>query len=133
MDDTVRARALAEGVLRDLRLVESGWHIESLSTTSNSPPPRPGLKSAAHILIEASSSTTEARIQAHFTTTVPHSQACVATAEQIQDQAIEIAHGEPLPRCPEHGHPAVARVLESQPSWVCPKDSTHFAIAISGS
>ncbi|WP_028934137.1 hypothetical protein [Pseudonocardia spinosispora] len=52
----------------------------------------------------------------------------IATADGIQDHAVEMIPGAALPPCPGHHHPAVARVVDDVPKWVCMKDgAAHFS------
>ncbi len=56
---------------------------------------------------------------------LPEDQAIVATADQIQDHAIEATHGEAVPPCPSHQHPLAARSFNGVASWLCPLDPQH--------
>lgn len=44
----------------------------------------------------------------------------VRLAEQLQEEVWETTHGDPVPSCPGHAHPAKAAALENTPYWVCP-------------
>jgi hypothetical protein len=64
-------------------------------------------------------------VAVYFTTGVPRQDAVVATASQIQDHAIEAAHGSALPLCPGHRHPLHAGARHGVAYWTCPKDPSH--------
>lgn len=130
MNGALEARRLATGVLADLRLAGSGWEVKEVVSADASEPPRSELSRAGHLRVTISNG--DSTILAHFTVTVPHDDACVATAEQIQDQAIELTSGAALPPCPGHSHPLSPRSVQSVPKWVCPVDLSHFQMEMSG-
>jgi hypothetical protein len=133
-DDIARAQKLVEGVLGDLGFAGAGWRVRSVQLAENLlPPPRPGLDLGVHLRIEAGPESDRATsVHVHFTASVPHDQACFATADQLQDELLELTQGLPVPECPGHQHPAVARLLDSGPTWVCPNDDKHCPRAVSG-
>lgn len=55
---------------------------------------------------------------------VPQVEAVVLLADQLQDAVLEETCGAPLPECPGHGHPAVARVVDGAACWACPSTGT---------
>lgn len=55
-------------------------------------------------------------------------QTTINTVDAIQDHAVEVTDGEPLPPCPGHMHPLVARIVDGVPTWVCMKEGVaHYA------
>ncbi|OLT00093.1 hypothetical protein BJF90_07320 [Pseudonocardia sp. CNS-004] len=61
----------------------------------------------------------------YFTTGALKADAVAATADQLQDHAIEATGGAALPARPGHAHPLSARVLDGVAHWVCPQDPPH--------
>ncbi|MFF3754904.1 hypothetical protein ACFYYH_31410 [Streptomyces sp. NPDC002018] len=51
-------------------------------------------------------------------------QAVALLAEQLQDSVLEQTGGAPVPPCPGHNHPAVAKVVDGVASWTCPQDGS---------
>ncbi|WP_141698570.1 hypothetical protein [Streptomyces lushanensis] len=49
-------------------------------------------------------------------------EAVALLAEQLQDGVLEHTGGAPLPPCPGHSHPAVAKVVDTVASWTCPEN-----------
>ncbi|WP_143510777.1 hypothetical protein [Pseudonocardia sp. Ae717_Ps2] len=135
-----RARRLAEGVLRDLGLTALGWEVRGVFVASPSPvsSPRPGLEMGTDLAVEidsgrdVSGAFVAESVAVHFTTSVAHEVACVATAEQIQDRVLELECGVPRPTCPRHPHPLMPRMVEGVPSWECPRDPSHYSVPMSG-
>lgn len=52
----------------------------------------------------------------------PEGEVIVRLAEQLQEEVWDSTHGNPVPSCPGHAHPAKPMLLESIPHWVCPWD-----------
>lgn len=50
----------------------------------------------------------------------PKDEFIVRLAEQLQEEVWESTHGDPVPSCPGHAHPAKATLLGITPYWVCP-------------
>ncbi|MFE1961086.1 hypothetical protein [Streptomyces sp. NPDC059479] len=49
-------------------------------------------------------------------------EAVALLAEQLQDSVLEYTAGTPVPPCPGHSHPAVAKVVDGVASWTCPQN-----------
>jgi len=135
-DDIARARRLTEGVLHDLELTALGWRVRSVGPPAKdlAVPPLLHPFLTTELLVEVGpNGKPKLTIHVYFSLVVPHWHACVVTADQLQDQVLEWNHGRPVPACPGHQHPAMARPIDSRPTWVCPHDDQHFQRAITGS
>lgn len=132
MRGSSHARELASGVLTDLGLSTNGWRVIDVVESEDSvPPPRAGLSAATHFLITVGGPD-DNTLQAYFTDEVERPRADVATAEQLQDHAIELLGGAAVPPCPDHPHPLQAQVVDGVPMWVCPLDPGHHRAPLSG-
>lgn len=54
-----------------------------------------------------------------FTVDAPFIYAVLELASQVQDHAVEATRGANVPPCPDHTHPATARLDDDVPKWVC--------------
>src|SRR5688572_5870846 len=93
------ARRLAEEILDRLSPTgTAGWTAgDAHEVDRSSVPPPPGLTAEAVVLVSATG-TGRFRghlLRAHFVPALPLAEAVVALADQLQDQAIEAASGEP--------------------------------------
>jgi hypothetical protein len=50
----------------------------------------------------------------------------VNSAGAIQDHAVEVTDGEPLPPCPGHAHPLTPTVVDGVPMWVCMQQGAAY-------
>lgn len=132
MNSATHAQGLASGVLVDLGLRADGWHVVDVVEADPVAPPRDGLSSATHFLITIGDPGDHATFQAYFTEGVERTQAEIATAEQLQDHAIELLGGAAVPPCPGHPHPLEPQVVDGVPMWTCPRDPDHHRVPISG-
>ncbi|MCY9787601.1 hypothetical protein KIK06_27350 [Nocardiopsis sp. EMB25] len=53
---------------------------------------------------------------------LPDAESIRMLADQLQEEVLESTHGDPVPTCPGHPHPAKPDVVDGVPSWVCPRD-----------
>jgi hypothetical protein len=72
----------------------------------------------------------EPPVTAYYSPWVPHLDAIVELASQIQDHAIEESWGAPLPPCPGHTHPLSPHVSNGDAVWECPRDPEHHRVLI---
>ncbi|SRR6266487_4824414 len=69
-------------------------------------------------------------VTSYFSLDVPEADAIVALASQIQDHAIEMTWGLPVPPCPGHSHPLAPRVFDGVAVWECPEAPDHYRTRI---
>lgn len=129
LDDSAYAELLAHTVLNRLGEPFGAWTILDVSPLNEDlAPPRPGLSRVELLHIRFRTATGE-EYGVYFSPGCPRNEASVTTAGQIQDHVVESVEGwgVALPPCPGHPHPLDARLVDSVPMWVCPKDSRHHA------
>lgn len=120
------AAQVARAVLQRLGATAPAWTVLNISHHHEPIPPPPGLQAGQHLLITLGSGTGDpASVGVYYAMYLPEEQAIVATADQIQDHAIEATHGEAIPPCPDHQHPLAAQSFNGIASWVCPLDPQH--------
>jgi hypothetical protein len=116
-------RAVAEAVLRRLGDDLSHWRVLDVRHYQEPLAAPAGLSPSDSLLVTIGTDTDQVGV--YFSRDVSRQQAVEAMAGQIQDHAIERAHGRPLPPCPGHGHPLSTGWVAGVASWVCPRDPAH--------
>lgn len=118
------ARSVAESILVKLSDDDVRWRVEEVSDAGPVPPPLPGLP-RDELVITIKSVPRGHRFSVHFATHLDFAGAVVATADQIQDGVVEARQGVALPPCPGHAHPLGVRLVDDEPTWVCPRSEQH--------
>lgn len=120
------AEEVARAVLERLGELAPAWQVLDVEPHNDPMPTPPGMTSARHLRLTLGLSVDdETSVGVYFSLSAPTDQAVVATAEQIQDHAIEATHGAALPPCPGHQHPMSARSVDGVASWTCPLAPEH--------
>ncbi|GAA4871033.1 hypothetical protein [Kitasatospora terrestris] len=91
---------------------------------ADGPAPLPGL----HVRVSAGAD----RTSVHLPFGLPPAEALCLLADRLQDWAVELTHGSPLPPCPGHPHPLSATVLDGAAVWTCPRRPDHPVAPIAG-
>lgn len=121
------AKEVARVVLQRLGDSAPAWQVLEVKPHSDPTPAPGGMTPSRHLLLTLGlSDDDESQVGVYFSLDVPVDQAVVATAEQIQDHAIEATQGTPLPLCPGHQHPMSPRSVDGVASWICPLASGHY-------
>jgi hypothetical protein len=131
VDFIARAGQVARAVLQRLGASTLAWSVLDIVRHDDPSPFRSGLQSGQSLLITIGSEVGDPEsVGVYYSIELPEDQRIVATAEQIQEHAIEATHGEAIPPCPDHRHPLSARSFRGVASWVCPVDSRHHSESI---
>jgi hypothetical protein len=129
-----RARDVADEVLSRIS-IDGGpsWTVLDVIRSEEVASPPTEEDGVFHLRISLGEGPGEVEAAAvYFTVGVHHEDAVAATANQIQDHAIEATHGTALPVCPGHHHPLQAVVRNGIAQWICPKDPSHHSEPILG-
>lgn len=125
------ARSLASRVVARLGDAAPPWHLLDIGYSHGVDPETSKFvtsdEPSDHLLLTLGTAKPDDKaVGVYFTVVVPRPNATAATAEQIQDHALELTHGALLPPCPDHHHPLQISLIDGVACWECPQDRKHY-------